>query len=381
MKYLIIGAGAAGVSAVKEIIKRRDKNDQITVITDDDYPFYYRPRLIEYLSGEVDDEELIINDKDWFEKNDINLKLSEKVTEVRFNEKKVITEKSNYAYDKLLLANGAHSFIPPVKGIEKDNIFTLRNLTDAQKICERAKNAEKAAVIGGGLLGVEAASNLKKSGLDVTVIERANYCLNRQLDELGGEILVDILKNDKGLKFVLDASTEEFLGDNKVKEILMGDGTKVEADLVLLSTGVRSNIGLFEDTDLKINNAVVVDKYMTTNIDDVYAAGDIAELNGKFYGIWMPSMKMGQTAGKNMVGEKFEFPGVVSSHTLKVAGINVVSAGNIDFDNELEHEIEKKERACKRVVRDKNGKVVGLVIVGQFNDQEKLLAEVKKSKK
>ena len=377
MKYLIIGAGAAGVSAAKEIIRRREENDEITVITDEKYPFYYRPRLIEYLSGEVDDEEIIINGKDWFEKNDINLKLEEKVTVVKFDEKKIITDKANYNYDKLLLANGAHPFIPPIKGIEKKNVFALRNLSDAKKICKKAEKANDAVVIGGGLLGVEAASNLKKNGLDVTVIERANWCLNRQLDKNGGELLVDILKREKGLKFKLDASTEEFLGDERVKEVLLGDGTKIKADLVLLSTGVRSNIGLFENTDLKINNAVVVDKYMKTNIDDVYAAGDIAEHDGRFYGIWLPSMKMGQTAGKNMAGEKFEFPGVVSSHTLKVAGINVVSAGNLDFDNELEHEVEIKERACKRVIKDEDGKAVGLIIVGQFDDQDKLLAEVR----
>ncbi len=377
MKYLIIGAGAAGVSAAKEIIRRREEDDEITVITDEKYPFYYRPRLIEYLSGEVDDEEIIINGKEWFEKNDINLKLNEKVTEVKFDGKKVITDKENYGYDKLLLANGAHPFIPPIKGIEKKNVFALRNLSDAKKICKKAENANDAVVIGGGLLGVEAASNLKKNGLEVTVIERANWCLNRQLDENGGELLVDILKREKGLKFKLDASTEEFLGDDKVQGVLLGDGTKIKADLVLLSTGVRSNIGLFENTDLKINNAVVVDKYMKTNIDDVYAAGDIAEHDGRFYGIWLPSMKMGQTAGKNMAGEKFEFPGVVSSHTLKVAGINVVSAGNLDFDNELEHEVEIKEQACKRVIRDKDGNAVGLIIVGQFDDQDKLLAEVK----
>src|SRR6056297_343017 len=280
MKYLIIGAGAAGVSAAKEIIRRREEDDEITVITDEKYPFYYRPRLIEYLSGEVDDEEIIINGKDWFEKNDINLKLNEKVTEVKFDGKKVITDKENYGYDKLLLANGAHPFIPTIKGIEKKNVFALRNLSDAKKICKKAENANDAVVIGGGLLGVEAASNLKKNGLEVTVIERANWCLNRQLDENCGELLVDILKREKGLRFKLDASTEEFLGDDKVQGVLLGDGTKIKADLVLLSTGVRSNIGLFENTDLKINNAVVVDKYMKTNIDDVYAAGDIAEHDG-----------------------------------------------------------------------------------------------------
>ena len=377
MKYLIIGAGAAGISAVKEILKNRDEDDKITVITKEDYPFYYRPRLIEYLSGEVDEEEIIINDKEWFENNDINLKLSEEVTEVDFDNKKVISDKSTYSYDKLLLANGAHSFRPPIKGVNKKNVFTLRNLSDAKKITNKCKNAKKAIVVGGGLLGVESASNLKKSGLDVTVVERTEWCLNKQLDEKGGKLLIEILKREKGLKFVLDATTEEFLGNDKVEAVLMGDGDKLKTDIVLLSTGVRSNTELFEDTELEIKRAVDVNEYMETNLDDVYAAGDIAEYNGNFYGIWLPSMKMGQTAGKNMSGERQEFPGVVSSHTLKVAGVNVVSAGNLDPDNELEHEIEEKQRGYKRVIRNKEGNAVGLIIVGQFEDQDKLLAEVK----
>ncbi len=377
MKYLVIGAGAAGTSAVKEILKNRDEDDQITVITKEDYPFYYRPRLIEYLSGEVDEKEILIHDKEWFEKNDIDLKLSEEVTEVDFDNKKVISDKSTYSYDKLLLANGAHSFKPPIKGVNKKNIFALRNLSDAKKITNKCKNAQKAVVVGGGLLGVESASNLKMSGLDVTVVERSEWCLNKQLDKKGGKLLIDILKQEKGLNFVLDATTEEFIGDEKVAAVLMGDGDKLKTDIVLLSTGVRSNTELFEGTDLEIKRAVDVNEYMETNLKDVYAAGDIAELDGNFFGIWPPAMKMGQTAGKNMSGEKQEFPGVVSSYTLKVAGVKVVSAGNLDPDNELEHEIEEKERGYKRVIRNKDGKAVGLIIVGEFEDQDKILAEVK----
>ena len=377
MKYVIIGAGAAGTSAVKEILKNRDEEDEITVITKESVPFYYRPRLIEYLSGEVEDEELIIHDENWFDKNNVNLNLSEEVTEIDFDNKKVLSDKDTYDYDKLLLANGAHSFVPPIDGHQRKNVFTLRNLADARKIHQKAKESDNAVVIGGGLLGIEAASNIKKTGVDVTVIEKAEWCLNRQLDKKGGNLLISILEREKGLKFALDVSTEEFKGNEKVKEVSLDNGDSLKADLVLLSTGVRSNIGLFKDTDLKIKRAVDVNKYMETNIEDVYAAGDIAEYNDKFYGIWMPSMKMGQTAGKNMSGSEFEFPGVVSSYTLKVAGINVVSAGNLDPEKELNSKIVEKERGYKRVIRNKEGKAVGLIIVGQFEDQDKLLAEVK----
>lgn len=377
MKYVIIGAGAAGVSAVREIIKRRDENDTITVITEEDYPFYYRPRLIEYLSGEVDDNEIIINDKEWFESNKIDLKLAEKVKQIDFENKKVISDNKSYQYDKLLLANGAHSFVPPIKGADKENVFTLRHLSDAKKIFSTAKKSKYAVVVGGGLLGIEAASNLKKAGLDVTVVERSEWCLSRQLDKKGGKLLIDILKKEKGLKFALDAATKEFIGDNKVKGVLLEDKTEIKADLVLLSTGVRSNIDIFEGTDLEVKRAVDVNQYMETNLKDVYAAGDIAEYDGEFYGIWLPSMKMGQTAGKNMSGEKSVFEGVISSHTLKVASINVVSAGNLDPDQKYKHEVTKNKNSYKKVIRDQNGKAIGLVIIGEFPDQKEILEQIK----
>lgn len=377
MNYVIFGAGVAGVSAVKEISKNRSKEDSITVITKENVPFYYRPRLIEYLSGEVKEQDLIINDREWFEKNDIDLKLSEQVTEIDFDRKEVISDKNTYQYDKLLLANGAHSFVPPMKGCDKKNIFTLRTLSDAKKIYKKATESNKAVVIGGGLLGIEAASNLKKTGLDVTVVERANWCLNRQLDKKGGHLLIDILKKRKDLNFVLNALTEEFLGDDKVEKVKLENGDLLDVDLVLLSAGVRSNIGLFEDTDLKLDKAVKVNKYMKTNLEDVYAAGDIAKYDDQFYGIWLPSMKMGQTAGKNMSGIEDEFSHLVSSYTLKVAGINVVSAGNIEPNEEFNSEVERKKDGYKRVIKNKEGKAVGLVIVGDYKEQDKILAEVK----
>lgn len=378
MKYVIIGAGAAGVSAVKEIIKRRSENDTITVITEETYPFYYRPRLIEYLSGEVSTNEIIINDEKWFESNKIDLKLAEKVKKIDFVNKKVISDNKSYQYDKLLLANGAHSYLPPIKGANMERVFTLRDLSDAKDIFSTAKDSKYAVVVGGGLLGIEAASNLKKAGLDVSIVERSEWCLSRQLDKEGGKLLIDILKKEKGLKFALDAATKELIGDDEVKGVLLEDGTEIKADLVLLSTGVRSNIDIFEGTDLEIKRAVDVNQYMETNIKDVYAAGDIAEYDGKFYGIWLPSVKMGQTAGKNMSGEKSVFEGVISSHTLKVAGINVVSAGNINPDQKYKFEIIKNKNRYKKVIRDQNRKAIGLIIVGDFPDQKEILGEIKR---
>lgn len=373
MRYLIIGSGVAGISAVKELIKVRDSSDSITVISDESYPFYYRPRLINCLSGDVSVEDIIINDRDWFRENNVDLKLKEKVKKIVPDQNLVITNKGKYSFDRLLLANGASSFVPPIPGCEKENVFTLRRAEDAKKIYKTSCDKKRAVVIGGGLLGLESAYNLKQNGLDVTVIERGPYLLTRQLDERGGKILKELLE-DKGLNFVLDASTEKVAGDGKVEEVLVEDKGGYPADLVLLSTGIRSNIQLVEDTNINVNNGVIVNESMVTNLKNIYAAGDVAEYDGRVYGIWPPSMKQGQIAGKNMAGIDAEFGGFVSSYSLKVAGISLVSKGIIDEDT-YQNDITEEDGKYKKIVYN-NNKSVGVILIGDFPEKRDIINKI-----
>src|SRR6056297_1914508 len=230
MDHLIIGAGAAGASAAKEILKNRDKDDQIKIFTDENYSFYYRPRLIECLSGEVKVEDIIINDQQWFAENDIDLHLGEKITEIDTETKTVKSDQGNYNYDKLLLANGSHCFVPPFSGVELENIFTLRTAADLKKINQAAENANKAVVVGGGLLGLEIAYNFAKDGLDTTVLEVAPYLLPMQLDKKGGDLLEKKLR-ENNVKVVTDASTKGFEGEKNVEKVILEE-QEIEADLV-----------------------------------------------------------------------------------------------------------------------------------------------------
>jgi len=373
MDYLVIGSGVAGISAVKELIKKKNKKDKITVVSKEKYPFYYRPRLIEYLSGEVDIDDIIINDKNWFEKNNINLNLEEKVINIIPEKKKVISEKNRYKYDKLLLANGAHCFVPPIKGTDRENVFTLRNAEDAEKIYKSVIEKEKAIVIGGGLLGLESAYNLSQAGLDVTVMERGSYLLNRQLDKKGAKTLQNKLEN-KGLNFVLNASTEQIKKKANNLEVIISEKGEYSAGLVLLSTGVRSNISLVKDTDIEVNKGIIVDENMKTNFKDIYAAGDVAEYNGKVYGIWPPSMKQGKVAGKNMMGTGSKFDGYVSSYSLKVAGVSLVSKGIID-DEGYKSETTKENGKYKKIIW-KDDKIIGIILIGDFDDKNQLISKV-----
>ncbi|MFW6306805.1 MAG: NAD(P)/FAD-dependent oxidoreductase [Bacillota bacterium] len=377
MHYVIIGAGVAGVSAVREIVKKRKSEDEITIITDESYPFYYRPRLIECLSGEVSVNDIIIHDENWFEENDVELKLSETVQEIDPVKKIIITDKGQYSYNKLLIANGAHCFMPPIKGNDKKNVFTLRDVDDVREINGTAEDSGKAVVVGGGLLGLECAYNLMKSGLQVTVVEIMARLLPRQLDEEGATVLRSLLE-DKGLKFYLDDSVEEFTGDEYLDGVKLASGESEEADLVLVSAGIRPNIGLVESLDgFDIDKGIKVNQRMETGLDGVYAAGDIAQFRDRIYGIWMPSQQQGKVAGLNMVGAKEEYEPGVTSHKLKVVGINVLSKGELDFESEYRIEVEADSEKYRKIVYDGEGNIIGAIVVGDFTEGNDLISTIK----
>ncbi|MGP3779640.1 NAD(P)/FAD-dependent oxidoreductase [Halanaerobium saccharolyticum] len=375
MDYLIIGAGAAGVSAAKEILKNRKSEDQISIFTDEKYPFYYRPRLIECLSGEVEVEDIIINDQKWFEENNIELHLNEEIIEIDSQNKLLKSKKDQYTYDKLLLANGSHCFVPPFSGVDLDNIFTLRTAADLKEINQAAEKAKKAVVVGGGLLGLEIAYNFAKAGLDTTVLEVAPYLLPMQLDQRGGDLLEEKLKQNN-VKVVTDAATKGFNGEKSVEKVILED-REIEADLVLISTGVRSNTSLVENLDIDKNKGILVDSKMQTSNPDIYAAGDVAEFKDKIYGIWPPSLAQGRVAGTVMSGGQAEFDGYVPSHKLKVAGINVVSLGELNKDGDYAEEVLADNESYVKVIKNKEEKI-GALIVGQYSEQNQLLADIKR---
>ena len=375
MNYLIIGAGAAGVSAAKEILKNKKETDQISIFTDENYPFYYRPRLIECLSGEVEVEEIIINNEQWFKDNGIDLHLNEKITGVDSENKKIKSTEGSYSYDKLLLANGSHCFVPPFSGVDLENIFTLRTASDLKTINKAAEKAKKAVVVGGGLLGLEIAYNFAKAGLDTTVLEVAPYLLPMQLDKKGGDLLEKKLK-ENDVKVVTDASTKGFVGKQKVEKVILEE-QDIEADLVLISTGVRSNTALVENLAIEKNRGVVVDEKMQTSNPDIFAAGDVAEYDNTVYGIWPPSLAQGRVAGRVMSGEEAVFEGYVPSHKLKVAGINVVSLGELNKEGKFEEEVLKDDDIYVKVIKN-NGQKIGALIVGQYSEQNQLLADIKR---
>ena len=376
--YLIIGNGVAGTTAA-ENIRKVDKEGNIKIITEEDIPFYYRVRLNEYILGDIDERGLIAKSEKWYKDQDIDLMLKTRIVEGDPVEKFVVSrENLKITYDSLLIATGSHSFVPPIKGSEKKGVFTLRSIMDSRGISSYAKDIEEVVLIGGGLLGLEAGNALRKLGKKVVVVEFFPRLLPRQLDVAGAKRLQGIMEG-MGFSFRLGAKTQEIMGDDQVNGVLLEGGESLPGKMVLISAGVRPNLDLAEPLGLDHDKGIKVNDRLRTNKVDIFAAGDVAEFRGMPYGIWPAAMGQGKIAGTNMAGVEVAYQGTTMANTLKVVGIDLASAGNIDAENEFESRIVSDEKVYKKIVIS-NNQIIGCIMLGDtksFNKITKAMSEKK----
>lgn len=409
-KFVIIGNGAAGVYAAKAIRKRNPKA-VIKLIAKERSLAYYRPQLSDYLSSIIPDDEFYMEPEKWYEDNNIEQLLGVWVKEILPDSKKVVlSDNTEVEYNKLILANGSYNFIPPVKvacdelktaagdlvltkdNLEKiDGIFTLRELEDAYHIKDYMETAQKAVVIGGGLLGLEAAWEMKNQGLDVTVVEFSTRLLPRQLDNEGAA-LFKAIADKSGINLILGDSAEELIADMcivpsetegsakkaRVVGIKLKSGKTIDADMVLFSVGIRPNKELPQKAGVSCDKGIIINDKMETNIKDVYACGDVAELKGVVYGNWPAAIEMGKVAGANAVGDNMEFEGFVSSTIFKALGAEVFSAGTINFDDATLEQLGFKdyEKGLYKKLFFKDGKIVGGILIGDTSKSGKIITGI-----
>ncbi len=366
MRVVIVGSGVAGVTAAKTI-RETNLDAQISIYTDENHLYYPRPRLYEVLAEKAKPREIYMYSEKWYAKRGIKIHLNKRVLRIKTARKELLLEdRSRANYDKLLLANGAHPFVPPIKGVEKTGVFTLRSIEDVLTITEYAKNTRKVIIIGGGLLGLEFAASLRKLGQQVDVVEMLPRLLPRQLDQDGATILKDTIEN-LGVKIVLGVKTEEILGEETVSGILLDNGKELSGNLVLISAGVRSNTDLAAEAGIKVNKGVVVDRYLQTSVNDVYAVGDAAESEGRVYGIIPAAIEQAKIAAVNMLKrEKHVYKGTIPSNTLKIVGVDLTSMGLVTAEGPQYEEIKKidKEKGVYRKIVLEQGKIVGAIALG-----------------
>jgi nitrite reductase (NADH) large subunit len=379
-RYVIVGCGAAG-NAAAETIRKVDPDSEIRMFTKEGNYYYYRPTLPEYLAGEKTLKGFTLHDAAWYEKNRVEGHLSNEVVRVNPVARTLTTKKGEtFVYDRLLLATGGNATVPEVKGVENDDVFTLRTLADADAIRRRAATAKSLVLIGGGLLSLEAGHGLLKLGLKVTVIERNVRLLPRQMDQAGAQLLQRRME-EMGLVFELGEQTREITRQDGRLVISLESGKSLEADMVLLSAGVTPELTLAKTLGLTIGRGVQVDDRLRTSIADIYAAGDLVEHRGRYYGSWPAAMAQGRVAGANMAGRETLYEGTVFTNKLKVAGIDLVSMGNIDAAGKEKCLIttDDKQGVYRKLVVAEN-RLDGAILYGNVHGEKEIYGAIEAHK-
>lgn len=365
MKLVVIGNGIAAQAAV-ENYRKLNTADEITILTEEPYLTYQRIKLSHYL-GKTDftEDELLVKPSDWYATNRVEVHLNTHVKNIDFNAKWITTSTGEkFVYNKLLLATGGHAFMPPILGSNQKGVFSLRTLDDLKAIQSYIKEKKRVLIIGGGLLGLEAAQGLIELGKKVDVLEFFPYLLPRQMDGELSKVVQEQLERE-GMVFYLNQTCEEILGENGcVSGVRLGDGSTLKTDAIIVSAGVRPNLDLFHATNLEVNKGIVVNDHMETNLPDVYAAGDVAEYNGVVYGLWVASNEQGRIAGSNLAGKEMVYSAPQLVTTLGIGEVKVFSIGDV---SQPESTITYRDATQFHRLYIKENCVVGAVLTGDLS--------------
>ena len=361
-RIVIAGGGIAGLNAAKSA-REQDPDCSIVILEALNTNTYVRTRLPDYISGTASYKEIFPYDDSWYEKNRINLKKDTRITGIDAAHKTIITDKGNYDFDSLVIALGSSGNIPPIPGAKLENCFPVRTVADADKIRSLSCGGKICTIIGGGLLGLEMAWAIRQLGCDVNVIHNSGRLLPKQIDEEGAKLLYKAISN-KGINLYMNAQVQEIGGENRAEYVRLDSGTVVKSDFVILSVGVNANTQPLKDSGINMGRSVAVDKYMETNIEGIYAAGDVAEYNGKCYGIWPIAVEQGKIAGTNAAGGKLEYSEIHPFTSLKIKGITMFSIGDVFSEDSLS--IAEADFESGRYIKllIKEGIIIGAIVFG-----------------
>jgi nitrite reductase (NADH) large subunit len=366
---VVVGNGMAGIACLEQVLKH-SKKFRVTVFGDETHVNYNRILLSSVLAGERTAHEITLNPLEWYQSNGITLRLGVRIAAIDPAERLAIGDDgSSTPYDKLLLATGSRAFLPPISGLDKQNVFTFRNLDDTRAILSAARPGAKAVVIGGGLLGLEAARGLQVQGCEVTVVHLLETLMNMQLDMTGGEYLQQKMEQ-LGVRVLTSRVTRRLLGDGAVEGIEFANGELLEADLVVIAAGIRPNADLGSKAGLTVNRGIVVNDYMETSDPRVFAVGECVEHRGQVYGLVAPLFEQGKVLAATITGNKGPtFEGWKPAAKLKIMGVDVFSAGEVQ-ESEDAHAVRYEDPAMgvykKLIIRD--NRLAGVVLVGDAAD-------------
>ena len=321
-RYVILGAGTAALSAATAI-RERDASGSIVMISDEDELPYNRPMLTKNMFAGPEPQVFTIHDKAWYDEHKIQLAFGKKIASIDPSAKKVVMEDGEtYEYDKCIYALGSHFFVPPFEGHQDPHVTTIRTLADIAKVESFLQENKRAVVIGGGVVGLEAAWELKKYQCEVTILEAMPSLMSNKLDPTASHMLQDIFEAN-GIRILAGANTKKY----EDGAIHLEDGTVIPADVVVVSCGVRANSAIAADAGVELGRAILVNDKMETNIPDLYAAGDCVEYAGMNYALWPEATDQGTVAGSNACGDEAHYETQVFGMTMHVANTELYAIG------------------------------------------------------
>jgi nitrite reductase (NADH) large subunit len=380
-KLVVIGNGMAGVACVEQILKF-DHDFEITIFGDETHVNYNRILLSCVLAGEKSADDIVLNDIDWYQTNHIQPRLGVQVTAIDAENRFVFgADGSSTPYDKLIIATGSSAFVPPMEGVDKKNVHVFRTLDDTRDLLAKSQPGCKAVVIGGGLLGLEAARGLQVQGCDVTVVHIMDRLMERQLDLAAGAMLKRKMHN-LGVTVLLEKKTQALIGNGKVEGLRFADGDEVPADLVVIAAGIRPNTTLGKLAGVEVKRGIVVNDYMETSNPDIFAVGECTEHRGQLFGLVAPLYEQGKVLAATITGNRGPvFSSVAPAAKLKIMGVDVFSAGDIEDAHPDVETVCYEDRALgiykKLLVRD--NQLQGVILVGDVSDEHRYVDWLRKS--
>ncbi|EML9734759.1 TPA: NAD(P)/FAD-dependent oxidoreductase [Bacillus cereus] len=358
--FVIIGSGVAAVNAAKTI-REYDKGSNIFIFGEEPSLPYKRIKLSKDLYSDLHSEKVLIKKKKWYQDNHISVFINTKVVKINTDEQFIVTSnEAVFSYHKLLICTGANNRRLEINGINKKNIFTIREMKEADELKGHLEDKESVVTIGGGVQGLETAWSILKAGKKVSIVEVAPLLMRRQLDTKSSLLLKRKIEKE-GVKVYLNTSIDSILGKESVTGIKMNDNSQINCDSIVYSIGVTPNTKLVHDTAIKLNRGIVVDEEMRTNIDSVYAAGDVAEVNNEIEGLWGTALEQGRVAGSNMVSKTAIYKKEIPTTIFNAFNVSLFSIGVVNeeqCDTTIVEE-DGKEKYTRLFIKD--NKIVGVI--------------------
>lgn len=379
--FVILGGGPAAKSAA-EAIRARNHSATVTIVTQESHLPYNRPMLTKGIVRDFGYNGLVMEGPEWYEQNNISF-VSETVVLCADTSAKTVSLRykdgstGQIGYDKLIYALGAYCFVPPIKGSDLGHVVSVRSIADTDRVKQiiADRNASKAVCIGGGVMGLEGAWGLKEGGLDVTVLETAPGLLPRQLDDTASEMLKELC-----IKAGVDVVTGVRIAEITEDAVVLDDGTEYEAQLVIMSTGMRPYTKVAEDSGIAVDKWVLADSYMKTSIPDVYTAGDCCSVNGQPQAFWAQAVETGRVAGANAAGDEIEYRPIGSSLVIEAMDTSVFALGTNGRDADRKFRSEQIKDDVKNTYSKyyyERGKLVGVILIGDISGMGAAIAKMK----